>query len=253
MDKFDLIIKQELSKNIDLPASYENTIKTALNKENRTRRNMQNRFFKLATVMCLVILIPVVVLGTKELLMFNEEGKVMIYGDEPLPEGISPENAVIVAQPSSYNDTYNTELKQEKENFEKEMLEKEMLEKENSNIVNSEDNVVVSDNKEIDESLTNQETKEKDAIMVLSKYYDSNEINQLFNDLSLKMKNVSGSLINDYTIPEEGIKLIKYMFEIIEEKDSSYSEKEILKKYLKSISSHGIRNDENLKNKLEAL
>ena len=243
MDKFDLIIKQKLSKNIDLPASYENTIKTALNKENRTRRNMQNRFFKLATVMCLVILIPVVVLGTKELLMFNEEGKVMIYGDEPLPEGISPENAVIVVQPSSYNNTYNTELKKEKENFEKE----------NSNIVNYEDNVVVSDNKEIDESLANQETKEKDAIMVLSKYYDSDEINQLFNDLSLKMKNVSGSLINDYTIPEEGIKLIKYMFEIIEEKDSSYSEKEILKKYLKSISSHGIRNDENLKNKLEAL
>lgn len=248
MDKFDLIIKQKLSKNIDLPASYENTIKTALNKENRTRRNMQNRFFKLATVMCLVILIPVVVLGTKELLMFNEEGKVMIYGDEPLPEGISPENAVIVVQPSSYNNTYNTELKKEKENFEKEMLEKE-----NSNIVNYEDNVVVSNNKEIDESLANQEMKEKDAIMVLSKYYDSDEINQLFNDLSLKMKNVSGSLINDYTIPEEGIKLIKYMFEIIEEKDSSYSEKEILKKYLKSISSHGIRNDENLKNKLEAL
>ena len=244
MDKFDLIIKQKLSKNIDLPASYENTIKTALNKENRTRKNMQNRFFKLATVMCLVIFIPVVVLGTKELLMFNEEGKVMIYGDEPLPEGISPENAVIVVQPSSYsNNNYNEELKKEKEKFEKE----------NSNIVNSEDNDVVSVNKEIDESLANQETKEKDAIMVLSKYYNSDEINQLFNDLSLKMKNVSGSLINDYTIPEEGIKLIKYMFEIIEEKDSSFSEKEILKKYLKSISSYGIRNDENLKNKLEAL
>ena len=244
MDKFDLIIKQKLSKNIDLPASYENTIKTALNKENRTRKNMQNRFFKLATVMCLVIFIPVVVLGTKELLMFNEEGKVMIYGDEPLPEGISPENAVIVVQPSSYsNNNYNEELKKEKEKFEKE----------NSNIVNSEDNDVVSVNKEIDESLANQETKEKDAIMVLSKYYNSDEINQLFNDLSLKMKNVSGSLINDYTIPEEGIKLIKYMFEIIEEKDSSFSEKEILKKYLKSISSYGTRNDENLKNKLEAL
>ena len=42
MDKFDLIIKQELSKNIDLPASYENTIKTALNKENKSKRNMQN-------------------------------------------------------------------------------------------------------------------------------------------------------------------------------------------------------------------
>ena len=113
MDKFDSIIKQVLSKNIDLPASYENTIKTALNKENTIKRNIQNRFFKLATVMCLVILIPVVVLGTKELLMFNEEGKVMIFGDEPLPEGISPENAVIVVQPSSYNNTYSTELKQE--------------------------------------------------------------------------------------------------------------------------------------------
>ena len=248
MDKFDLIIKQELSKNIDLPASYENTIKTALNKENTSKRNMQNRFFKLATVMCLVILIPVVVLGTKELLMYNEEGKVMIFGDEPLPEGISPENAVIVVQPSSYNDTYNTELKQEKENFEKEMLEKE-----NSNIVNSEDNTVVSDNKEIDESLANQYKKEKDAIRVLSKYYDSSEIKQLFDDLSIKMKNVSGSLVNDYTIPEEGIKLIKYMFEIIEEKNSSSNEKEILIKYLKSISSYGIRNDETLKNKLEDL
>lgn len=249
MDKFDLIIKQKLSKNIDLPASYENTIKTALNKENRTRKNMQNRFFKLATVMCLVILIPVVVLGSKELLMYNEDGKVMIFGEEPIPEGIAPENTVIVVRPSSYsNNNYNEELKKEKEKFEKEMLEKE-----NSNIVNSEDNDVVSDNKEIDEALANQETKEKDAIMVLSKYYDSDEINQLFNDLSLKMKNVSGSLINDYTIPEEGIKLIKYMFEIIEEKDSSFSEKEILKKYLKSISSYGIRNDENLKNKLEAL
>ena len=242
MDKFDLIIKQKLSKNIDLPASYENTIKTALNKENRTRRNMQNRFFKLATVMCLVILIPVVVLGTKELLMFNEEGKVMIYGDEPLPEGISPENAVIVVQPSSYNNTYNTELKKEKENFEKEMLEKE-----NSNIVNYEDNVVVSNNKEIDESLANQEMKEKDAIMVLSKYYDSDEINQLFNDLSLKMKNVSGSLINDYTIPEEGIKLIKYMFEIIEEKDSSFSEKEMLIKYLKLTEAEERLNDKRKK------
>ena len=243
MDKFDLIIKQELSKNIDLPASYENTIKTALNKENTSKRNMQNRFFKLATVMCLVILIPVVVLGTKELLMFNEEGKVMIFGEEPLPEGISPENAVIVVQPSSYNNTYNTELKQEKENFEKE----------NANIVNSEDNTVVSDNKEIDEALANQDKKEKDAIRVLSKYYDSSEIKQLFDDLSIKMKNVSGSLVNDYTIPEEGIKLIKYMFEIIEEKNSSSNEKEILIKYLKSISSYGIRNDETLKNKLEDL
>ena len=243
MDKFDLIIKQKLSKNIDLPASYENTIKNALNKENTVKNNMQNKFLKLATVMSLVILIPVVVLGTKELLMFNEEGKVMIFGDEPLPEGISPENAVIVVQPSSYNNTYNTELKQEKENFGKE----------NANIVNSEDNTVVSDNKEIDESLANQDKKEKDAIRVLSKYYDSSEINQLFEDLSIKMKNVSGSLIKDYTIPEEGIKLIKYMFEIIEEKNVSLSEKEILIKYLKSISSYGIKNNENLKNKLEAL
>ena len=249
MDKFDLIIKQELSKNIDLPASYENTIKTALNKENTSKRNMQNRFFKLATVMCLVILIPVVVLGTKELLMFNEEGKVMIYGDEPLPEGISPENAVIVVQPSSYNDTNNSKLKKEKENFGKEMIKEK-----NVNIINTKDKEIsMENNKEIDELLVNQNAKEKDAIMVLSKYYDSDEINQLFNDLSLKMKNVSGSLINDYTIPEEGIKLIKYMFEIIEEKDSSFSEKEILKKYLKSIPSYGIRNDENLKNKLEAL
>ena len=56
-----------------------------------------------------------------------------------------------------------------------------------------------------------------------------------------------------YSIPEEGIKLIKYMFEIIEEKNSSSNEKEILIKYLKSISSYGIRNDETLKNKLEDL
>ena len=243
IDKFDLIIKQELSKNIDLPASYENTIKNALNKENTVKNTMQNKFLKLATVMCLVILVPVVVLGTKELLMYNEDGKVMIFGEEPLPEGISPENAVIVVQPSSYNNTYNTELKKEKENFEKE----------NANIVNSEDNTVVSDNKEIDESLANQDKKEKDVIRVLSKYYDSSEIKQLFDDLSIKMKNVSGSLVNDYTIPEEGIKLIKYMFEIIEEKSSSSNEKEILIKYLKSISSYGIRNDETLKNKLEDL
>lgn len=243
MDKFDLIIKQKLSKNIDLPASYENTIKNALNKENTVKNTMQNKFLKLATVMSLVILIPVVVLGTKELLMYNEDGKVMIFGEEPLPEGIAPENAVIVVKPSLYNDTDNSKLKKEKENFEKE----------NANIVNSEDNIVVSDNKEIDESLANQDKKEKDAIRVLSKYYDSSEINQLFEDLSIKMKNVSGSLVKDYTIPEEGIKLIKYMFEIIEEKNVSLSEKEILIKYLKSISSYGIKNDENLKNKLEAL
>ena len=243
MDKFDLIIKQKLSKNIDLPASYENTIKNALNKENTVKNTMQNKFLKLATVMSLVILIPVVVLGTKELLMYNEDGKVMIFGEEPIPEGVAPENTVIVVKPSSYNDTDNSKLKQEKENFEKE----------NANIVNSEDNTVVSDNKEIDESLSNQNTKEKDAMRVLSKYYDSSEINQLFEDLSIKMKNVSGSLVKDYTIPEEGIKLIKYMFEIIEEKNVSLSEKEIIIKYLKSISSYGIKNDENLKNKLEAL
>ena len=243
MDKFDLIIKQKLSKNIDLPASYENTIKNALNKENTVKNTMQNKFLKLATVMSLVILIPVVVLGTKELLMYNEDGKVMIFGEEPIPEGVAPENAVIVVKPSSYNDTDNSKLKKEKANFGKE----------NANIVNSEDNTVVSDNKEIDESLSNQNTKEKDAMRVLSKYYDSSEINQLFEDLSIKMKNVSGSLVKDYIIPEEGIKLIKYMFEIIEEKNVSLSEKEILIKYLKSISSYGIKNDENLKNKLEAL
>lgn len=243
MDKFDLIIKQKLSKNIDLPASYENTIKNALNKENTVKNNMQNKFLKLATVMSLVILIPVVVLGTKELLMYNEDGKVMIFGEEPIPEGVAPENTVIVVKPSSYNDTDNSKLKKEKANFGKE----------NANIVNSEDNTVVSDNKEIDESLSNQNTKEKDAMRVLSKYYDSSEINQLFEDLSIKMKNVSGSLVKDYIIPEEGIKLIKYMFEIIEEKNVSLSEKEILIKYLKSISSYGIKNDENLKNKLEAL
>lgn len=243
MDKFDLIIKQKLSKNIDLPASYENTIKNALNKENTVKNNMQNKFLKLATVMSLVIVIPVVVLGTKELLMYNEDGKVMIFGEEPIPEGVAPENTVIVVKPSSYNNAYNIELKQEKENFEKE----------NANIVNSEDNTVVSDNKEIDESLANQDKKEIDAKRVLSKYYDSSEINQLFEDLSIKMKNVSGSLVKDYTIPEEGIKLIKYMFEIIEEKNVSLSEKEIIIKYLKSISSYGIKNDENLKNKLEAL
>ena len=244
MDKFDLIIKQKLSKNIDLPASYENTIKNALNKENTVKNNMQNKFLKLATVMSLVILIPVVVLGTKELLMYNEDGKVMIFGEEPIPEGVAPENTVIVVKPSSYNDTDNSKLKKEKANFGKE----------NVNATNSEDKVISSENnKEINELLSNQNTKEKDVITVLSKYYDSSEINQLFEDLSIKMKNVSGSLVKDYTIPEEGIKLIKYMFEIIEEKNVSLSEKEILIKYLKSISSYGIKNDENLKNKLEAL
>ena len=244
MDKFDLIIKQKLSKNIDLPASYENTIKNALNKENIVKNNMQIKFLKLATVMSLVILIPVVVLGTKELLMYNEDGKVMIFGEEPIPEGVVPENTVIVVKPSSYNDTDNSKLKKEKANFGKE----------NVNATNSEDKVISSENnKEINEPLSNQNTKEKDVITVLSKYYDSSEINQLFEDLSIKMKNVSGSLVKDYTIPEEGIKLIQYMFEIIEEKNVSLSEKEILIKYLKSISSYGIKNDENLKNKLEAL
>ena len=244
MDKFDLIIKQKLSKNIDLPASYENTIKNALNKENTVKNTMQNKFLKLATVMSLVILIPVVVLGTKELLMYNEDGKVMIFGEEPIPEGVAPENTVIVVKPSSYNDTDNSKLKKEKVNFGKE----------NVNATNFEDKVISSENnKEINELLSNQNTKEKDVITVLSKYYDSSEINQLFENLSIKMKNVSGSLVKDYTIPEEGIKLIKYMFEIIEEKNVSLSEKEILIKYLKSISSYGIKNDEILKNKLEAL
>ena len=189
----------------------------------------------------IVVMIPVIALATKELLMYNKDGKVMIFGEEALPKGIAPENVAIVVKPSSYNDTNNSELKKEKENFGKEMIKEK-----NVNIINTKD-------KEIDELLVNQNAKEKDAIGVLSQYYDPDEIKQLFDNLSLKMKNVSGSLINDYTIPEEGIKLIKYMFEIIEEKDSSFSEKEILKKYLKSIPSYGIRNDENLKNKLEAL
>lgn len=197
----------------------------------------------------IVVMIPVIALATKELLMYNKDGKVMIFGEEALPKGIAPENVAIVVKPSSYNDTNNSELKKEKENFGKEMIKEK-----NVNIINTKDKEIsMENNKEIDELLVNQNAKEKDAIGVLSQYYDPDEIKQLFDNLSLKMKNVSGSLINDYTIPEEGIKLIKYMFEIIEEKDSSFSEKEILKKYLKSIPSYGIRNDENLKNKLEAL
>lgn len=57
MDEFDLIIKQKLSKNIDLPNSYKNTIKSALNEENKIRKYKQNKFLKIATSICAVMIV----------------------------------------------------------------------------------------------------------------------------------------------------------------------------------------------------
>ena len=66
------------------------------------------------TLLLLTVLTPLVVLATKNIIL-DEEGRVIIYADETIPEELEPGTKITLAIPSQESKNEEDKLKLEKE------------------------------------------------------------------------------------------------------------------------------------------
>lgn len=201
----------------------------------------------------LTVITPLIVIATKDLIMYDEQGRVIIHAGEEKPDIPEDTPTVFVV----HKETESEKDEKKEQEHQNALAEKEAFEMKAQigNETESEENVLTDEEKdEMDSVILAEHNYENEAKAVLKKYYGNSKIENLFKQLKSETnKSTGGSLISEYTIPECGIELINLMFNIIEGNEATISEKETVKKYLETIEPLGIRDDDELRSKLENL
>lgn len=213
----------------------------------------ENKLIKLIVCFLIIAVLPLIAIATKEIIMYDDLGRVIVYAGGKKPD--IPDDtpiAFVIHKESESEKKANKDQEHEKALAEKEAFENKI--NEDNELENDSKEVTEEEKAEMDKVILAEHNYEDEAKVVLKRYYGNNEIEDLFKQLkSETSKSTGGSLISDYTIPDSGIQLIKLMFDIIEGNKATISEKEIVTKYLKTIEPLGIRDDDELKYKLENL
>lgn len=176
-----------------------------------------------------------------------KNSKPVILAGESIQEKNEEKDKVITAPIKTKNQIEEQRLKEhetalaEKKEFEEKVKE--------NDIVITEDTTLTEEEKvQMDAIMNMNNILENNAVEILKKYYGDNEIEMQMEEIRNDMSKVtSGNLQKDYIISENGILLIKKVFNLIDRNEVSNEEKDILIKYLKCIDPIGIKNDEELK------
>lgn len=214
---------------------------------------MKKKKLLIGLIVLLIILTPLIVTAAKDLIMYDEQGRVIVRAGEEKPDIPAGTPTALVI----HNETESEkEAKKEKET-QNALAEKEAFEANAQLSTASQvelEPITTEEKAQMDNVILAEHNYEDEAKVVLKKYYGNSKIEKLFKQLKAETsKSTSGSLLNDYTIPDVGIELIDLMFDMIDGDKATSDEKETIKNYLKTIEPLGIRNNEELKIKLEDL
>lgn len=184
--------------------------------------------------------------------MYDEARRVIVFAGQERPD-IHKGTPTVLVVPKEDDETINERKKKEQEEA---LTEKRNFEEISTYTINEEPDIVPfseEEKNEMDSVINAKHNIEEYAIFVLKKYYDNQNIDDLFQQLKNDSSIVtSGNLKNDYVIPESGIKILRIIFEILNQKKLN-EEEFILQNYLKTIDFNGIKEDMELKARLKNL
>lgn len=214
---------------------------------------MKKKILIVGGLILLIASIPFAVLASKDLIMYDEAGRVIVFAGQERPD-IPEDTPTVLVVPKETDETINERKKKEREEA---LTEKRNFEEISAYTINEETDIMPfseEEKNEMDSVINAEHNLEEDAIFVLKKYYNTQNIDDLFqqlkNDSSIA---TSGNLKNDYVIPESGIKILRIIFEVIDQNLLNEEEKITLQNYLKTIDFNGIKEDMELKARLENL
>lgn len=212
---------------------------------------MKKKILIVGGLILLIASIPFAVLASKDLITYDEAGRVIVFAGQERPD-IPEDTPTVLVVPKETDETINERKKKEREEA---LTEKRNFEEISTYTINEETDIVPfseEEKNEMDNVINAKHNIEEDAIFVLKKYYDNQNIDDLFQQLKNDSSIVtSGNLKNDYVIPESGIKILRIIFEVLDQKKLNEEEEIILQNYLKTIDFNGIKEDMELKAKLE--
>lgn len=199
----------------------------------------------------LVVAVPVGVIASKQLIQYDEQGRVIVYAGSKKPD-LPDGTPIVLAIPVETEEQKSERLRKEEENA---ILEKKQFEAKvrNNEIEKFNTSITPEEKEQIDNIIAENNQREEDVINILKKYYGEEKIDTLFKTLRDTTESSTIHKISEYKISEAGIELIRLMFGIIDSETSTIEEKEKISELLKGIDSIGIKTDEALKNRLDEL
>lgn len=213
---------------------------------------MRKKVLVIVGIVLLIIILLFLVNATKGFIMYDNIGRVKVYADQEKPDIEDGTQSGLVA-PELTEETRNERLEKERK---KDLAEKREFEEKSAYSANtmSENEPLSEEDRALMDSVMHSNDNLEENVIQLLKKYTNEDIDTLFSLVQEESSKVtSGNLQTDYVIGENGIRLIKIMLGIIDGNQATENEKSIIIEYLKGIELHGIKNDDELKTRLENL
>lgn len=213
---------------------------------------MRKKVLVIVGIVLLIIILLFLVNATNGFIMYDNIGRVKVYSDQEKLDIEDGTQTVLVA-PELTEETRNEKLEKERE---KDLVEKREFEEKSAYSAStmSENEPLSEEDRALMDSVMHSNDNLEENVIQLLKKYTNEDIDTLFSLVQEESSKVtSGNLQTDYVIGENGIRLIKIMLGIIDGNQATENEKSIIIEYLKGIELHGIKNDDELKTRLENL
>ena len=192
---------------------------------------INNRIMIVMIITFLLIIIPIVVLGYKTLIKYDNNGRAIVDAKDGIPEEL-PEGAQIsLAVPIENNKTTEEEQQEEKWRIAKEI--------QNEVPVNTKPN---SDGSEL---FKDENAKEEQFKEILEKYYGKERIESIIKEIEneTNLLNSNPKQI-EYVFPSSGEELLKISLDLIELNKVNNEEKNILIDGIKMIDISSLKNQD---------
>lgn len=163
-----------------------------------------------------VIGIPITIFASKNLLQYNDDGKLIIFAGEEIPQEVEDGTPIVIAVPNTSQMTPDEFQQNEKEEFMKSHSDLQ--------------NIVVKD-KDLTSNLPKVEIQPFEE--VLYKYYGKEEIENIYSEIN---KELNGNYTSEPSyLTKSQRKIFDICIEIINSNESTNDEKNILIKELKEL------------------
>lgn len=213
---------------------------------------MKKKILAIGSIVLLTISLPFAVNATKDLIMYDNAGRVKVYAGQEKPD-ISEDTPTVLVVPTETEEQKKEKLVKEREEL---LAEKKAFEETAAysvSTINETEPFSEEDKALMDSVVYSNENLEDNVIQILKKYINE-DIDNLFNKVNEESSKVSfGNLQTDYVIGKNGIYLLKTMLKVVDGNQANEEEKATVIKYLKGIDLHGIKDDIELKDRLENL
>lgn len=205
----------------------------------------KKKFIIFGIVIIILVVVPIIALGSIRTLKYNEEGKSIVRSAKELNE-LEAGTEFVYAVPS--NDSVNKEEMERKQIEEKNAAEKiaedinkgilsmDMVEEVDLNMVNK-------DKRNKSPEYIEFENKKQQIQDIMKKYYGTEYTENLFNNITKEIKEQEGQ----YKVPESSKELLRKNIELYNGTEITSEEREAIKYFLEQIDRAFIEDGDLLK------